>query len=117
MSSKRKQAKISSSRGKSKKAKRIKEGRKHKTKNAGLQCAVCGRWFENLGQINAHYSAAGHKRKRKPPKKIKWSKEYSQNELEVVEALLELLKDPVAFREKTRAKIIESARRKGSYGF
>lgn len=117
MQSRKKQKQTSSSRGKSKQPKRILEGRRNKSKHARLQCKECGGWFESLGQVNQHYNAAGHKKKRKPPKKIRFAKDYTQSELELTEALIELLKDPVEFRRKVREKIIESARRKGGYGF
>ena len=115
--SKSKRGKASSSRGKTKIPKKILEGRKNKTKIATLKCGKCGKWFEDLGQINQHYSAAGHKRDRKPPKKIRFAKDYTQSELELTEALIELLKDPLEWRRKVREKIIEQARRSGPYGF
>ena len=84
------------------KTKRILEGRQHKSKLAKLKCGVCGKYFETLGQVNKHYSAAGHKRKVKPPKRVKFSKDISQQELDQALAFIELLKNPMAFREKIR---------------
>lgn len=93
------------SRGKSKKPKRIVEGRKHKTKKARLQCGQCGAWFESLGQINQHYGAVGHKRKRKPPKAFKFSKDYSPEEVQMVEGLLECLRNPIKIRKMVRERL------------
>lgn len=103
--------KTRSSRGASKKPKRIVEGRRHKTKRAPLRCSQCGRYFETLGQINEHYSAVGHKRRVRPPKKVKMSKDYTQEDVEKIEALILLMKDPVRFREIVREAIIRKARR------
>lgn len=102
----------SGSPGKSKQPKRITEGRKHKSKHARLQCKECGGWFESLGQINRHYSAVGHKRTRKPPKGIKFSKNISTEQFEKALAMIELLENPREFRKKLR-EVLErkSARR------
>lgn len=97
--SQKRKGKASKSTGKSK---RILEGRKHKSKLAKLQCKVCGAWFENLGQINKHYSVAGHKRKVRPPKRIKFSKDVSQEDIDIALALIELMRNPLKFREKIR---------------
>jgi hypothetical protein len=97
--SKAKRKKTYSSRGISQ---RIVDGRIKKTKKAPLKCSVCGRFFENLGQVNQHYKAARHKRKVSPPKRVKFSKDISQADLDQALAFIELLKNPMAFREKIR---------------
>lgn len=103
--SKQKQKRTSSSRGKSKQPKRIVEGRQHRTKKARLQCGQCGAWFEHLGQINQHYAAAGHKKKRRPPKAFKFSKDYSPEEVQMVEGMLECLRNPIKIRKMVRERL------------
>jgi hypothetical protein len=110
-----KKPKRSGWRGKSKIPKRISEGRLHKSKKARLRCAQCGRWFENLGQINQHYGAVGHKKKVKPPKKIKFSQDVSQQDMDLALGLIELLRNPIKFREKVRERLEKRMRRRGYY--
>lgn len=98
--------KTSSSRGKSSTTKRVRDGTKHKSKARPLRCRHCGRFFANLGEINAHYRAAGHKKTPRPPKRFKVDlSKYDQSDLDKAFALMELLKNPREFREKVREQM------------
>lgn len=93
--------------------KRVREGTKHKTKKRPLRCRHCGRHFATLGEINAHYSAAGHVKAPSKPKRFKIdTSKYSQEDIDMAFGLLELLKNPQKLKAEMRARIRERARRR-----
>lgn len=106
-----------SSRGKSRKpSKKIREGTLRKSKGRPLRCKVCGRFFANLGEMNKHYSAAGHKKKKHPPKNLKFdSSKYSAEDFQQALALLEMLKNPLEFRKRIREHLEKRQRRRSYY--
>lgn len=86
-------------------------GRVNKTKTRKLVCSQCGKYFKDLAEINAHYSHVGHKRRQKPPKKIKFSKDYSEADIQVMEAIFNLLKNPMELRKMIREAVATARRR------
>lgn len=93
-----------SSHGKSKKvSKKIREGTLRKSKGRPLQCKHCGKFFADLGEVNRHYSAAGHKKTKHPPKGFKLDpKRFTREKIERAVALLEILENPVEFRKRLK---------------
>jgi hypothetical protein len=83
----------------------IKEGRRRRSKNAKLQCQVCGRWFVSLSEVNQHYAAAGHQRRRHPKKAKLPLDDLDKREQEIAKAIYLALKDPKGMRRLVREKL------------
>lgn len=120
MRSTKERVRISSSSGKSyrRMPKRVTEGLANRSKKANLQCKVCGRYFDSLGNMNIHYSAAGHTREKHPPKSLKWKvNSVDPEKLQKAIAFLEILEDPVKFKEKLKESLQKAKARRVSFDF
>lgn len=80
-------------------AKSIREGFKNPTRKRKFRCSHCGRYFRSLQEINMHYSAKGHPKKTRPPKKLKLGSDFPPEKVETAKAIINMLENPHLIRQ------------------